>query len=199
VKGITAGFAYFTDDTGTSLAFNISGQHKWNSGNESWDVSLGYTNKQFTANISGQLEQKFGANQDFKISGSMSLTLAEGAPMKLDFEINASYQWTNKGTLVFTAKVSEENNELNYNLQLEGNFKFAGGTLTFQIKVSSAGPSPEFEIQLAFTGGPTDIVKTLSLVLNISEDKVNLSFQFELRMTWVDGVLVKGTPKPIAA
>ncbi|HMG34532.1 MAG TPA: hypothetical protein VKM94_11390 [Blastocatellia bacterium] len=199
VKGITAGFAYFTDDKGTSLAFNIAGQHTWNSGNTNWDVSLGYTQKTFTATIDGKLQQKIGTGQEFTISGHAQLTLKDGAPMKLDLEINATYQWTNQGTLVFTAKVSEENNELNYNLQLEGNFKFAGGVLSFQIKFSGGAPSDQFQLQLAFTGGPTDIVKTISLVLNVSPDKVDLSFQFELRMTWVDGVLVKGDPKPIAA
>src|SRR5262249_49701511 len=70
VKGITAGFAYFADDTGTNLAFNISGQHQWNSGSESWDVSLGYAQKKFTATLSGQVQQTFGANQQFKISGN---------------------------------------------------------------------------------------------------------------------------------
>jgi len=55
------------------------------------------------------------------------------------------------------------------------------------------------QITLAFQGNQASLIKALSLVLNISEGQVSIDFQFEMKMTFVDGVLVKSAPQEIAA
>ena len=60
-------------------------------------------------------------------------------------------------------------------------------------------PDNKFSFQIAFTANPTNLIKALSIVLEVTENSVNINFQFEMRMTWVDGKLQKGDPKPLAA
>lgn len=198
-KGVTFGFAYFSDKDGVNLAFNIKGEHTWNSGQASWSVSLGYSEKTFRASFAGSLTQKSASGRVFTLTGKTTLQIADGSKPSFDLELNGEYDWTKDGKLTFSAKVSETNGELNYDLSLEGKFQFKGGVLAFQIKISSAEPSPSLQISLAFQGDRAGLIKALSLVLNISQGKVTLDFQFEMRMTFVDGVLVKGDAKPLAA
>lgn len=198
-KGVTFGFAYFSDKDGTNLAFNIKGQHTWNSTDVSWNVSLGYTQKTFKASFEGTLHQKSADGREFTLSGKTTFELADGSKPSFSLELNGEYDWTEDGKLVFTAKVSETNGALNYDLSLEGKFVFKSGTLTFQIKFSNAETSPSVQITLAFQGNQASLIKALSLVLNISEGQVSIDFQFEMRMTFVDGVLVKSAPQAIAA
>lgn len=198
-KGVTFGFAYFSDKDGVNLAFNIQGQHTWNSTDVSWNVSLGYTQKTFKASFAGSLHTKSADGREFTLTGTTTLVLADGSKPSFALELNGEYDWTDDGKLVFTAKVSEQNGELNYDLSLEGKFVFKGGTLTFQIKFSNAAPNPSLQITLAFQGNQANLVKALSLVLNISEGQVSIDFQFEMKMTFVDGVLVKSDPQAIAA
>ena len=54
-------------------------------------------------------------------------------------------------------------------------------------------------IELAFKGNQDSLIKTLALVLDITPDKVKVNFEFELRMKFVDGVLVKEPPKKLVA
>jgi hypothetical protein len=198
-KGVTFGFAYFSDKDGTNLAFNIKGQHTWNSTAVSWNVSLGYTQKTFKASFAGTLHQKSADGREFTLSGKTTFELADGSKPSFALELNGEYDWTQDGKLIFTAKVSETNGALNYDLSLEGKFVFKAGTLSFQVKVSSADASPSVQITLAFQGNQASLIKALSLVLNISEGQVSIDFQFEMKMTFVDGVLVKSAPQQIAA
>jgi hypothetical protein len=66
-------------------------------------------------------------------------------------------------------------------------------------QVQQRGGSPSVQITLAFQGNQASLIKAPSLMLNISEGQVSIDFQFEMRMTFVDGVLVKSPPQPIAA
>jgi hypothetical protein len=198
-KGVTFGFAYFSDKDGVDLAFNIKGQHTWNSTAVSWNVSLGYTQKTFKASFAGTLHQKSAEGREFTLSGKTTFEMKDGSKPSFALELNGEYDWTQDGKLIFTAKVSEQNGALNYDLSLEGKFVFKSGTLSFQIKVSSADSSPSVQITLAFQGNQASLIKALSLVLNVSEGQVSIDFQFEMRMTFVDGVLVKSAPQEIAA
>jgi hypothetical protein len=198
-KGVAFGFEYFSDKDGMDLAFNIKGQHTWNSTDVSWNVSLGYTQKTFKASVEGTLHQKSAEGREFTLTGKTTLVLADGSKPSFDLELSGEYDWTEDGKLTFAAKVSEQNGELNYDLSLEGKFVFKSGTLSFQIKFTNAEPSPSVQITLAFQGNQASLIKALSLVLNISEGQVSIDFQFEVKLTFVDGVLVKSAPQEIAA
>src|ERR1051325_9146243 len=164
-KGVTFGFAYFSDKDGTDLAFNIKGQHTWNSTEVSWNVSLGYTQKTFKATFEGTLHQKSAEGREFTLSGKTTFELTDGSKPSFALELNGQYNWTEAGTLTFTAKVSDVNDPLNNNLSVQRT--------------------------LAFQGNQASLIKALSLVLNICEGQVSIDFQFEMKMTFVDGVLVK--------
>jgi len=200
VKAVTVGFAYFADKDGKQLVFNIKGQHRWNSTSAKWELSMGHSQKKFQATFEGQIQKKTKDGREFVLAGKMSLEHEQGKSTKLDLKIEGSYQFNKNNKLIFMVDVQTSNGQLTYDLSVEGKFAFKSGTLTFQVRFDNAGTGgPKATIELAFKGNEDSLIKNLSLVLDITPDKVKISFEFEMRMRWVDGVLVKDPPKPLAA
>jgi hypothetical protein len=199
IGAITAGFEYFSDQNGQSLAFNISGQHQWKIGNTetdfNWETSLGFTGTKFQAKADFDLTQtNQQEGQKLQIKGNLSLQHDDGTPAadSLDLHIDATYAFENS-VLVLRANVSEENGELNYDLQLEGTFKFDGFTLKFQVKYTNNSALPSFHLELANKGDENSLIRNLALTLDVgeSEASVRINLSFELEMHWADGVRVK--------
>lgn len=199
-KAISAGLAYFADAQGTQLAFTISGQHKWNSGNAAWDVFLGFANQKFIAKVTGNLSinKQFGDNRNLTLEADWVIE-HNGTTTNMKMELAAAYRWSDKNMLTLQAQFSKNGQTIAYDLKVEGKFVFKSGVLTFQVKYNNQDPNDKFQFQIAFSANPTNLIKALSIVLNVTENSVNINFQFEMRMTWVDGKLQKSDPKPIAA
>jgi len=198
-KAVSAGFAYFADEQGTQFAFTINGQHQWNSGKANWDVFLGYSKKQFTAKVSGNLSIKPGADRGLTLNADWVIEHTDGSKTNLEMNLSAAYRWSDKNMLTIQAQFAKNGQTITYDLKVEGKFVFKSGVLTFQVKYNNQDPDNQFSFQIAFTANPTNLIKALSIVLEITENTVNINFQFEMRMTWVDGKLQKGDPLPIAA
>jgi len=200
VKAVSAGFAYFSDKNGTQLAFNIKGQHRWNSTTAKWELSLGHSQKKFQATFEGKIEKLSADGQGFVLAGKMTLEHEQGKATQVDLKIQGSYQFNKNNKLTFVVDVQTSNGKLTYDLMVEGKFAFKGGTLTFQVRLNEKGTGGlKATIALAFTGNKDSLIKNLSLVLDITPDKVKLNFEFELRMRFVDGVLVKEPAKKLVA
>jgi hypothetical protein len=200
VKAVSAGFAYFADKNGTQLAFNIKGQHRWNSTTAKWELSLGHSQRKFQATFDGKIEKTTKEGQVFVLAGKMSLEHEQGKSTTLDLKVEGSYQFNKNNKLTFIVNVQTSNGPLTYDLMVEGKFAFKGGTLTFQVRFNNKGTGgAKATIELAFKGNHASLIKTLSLVLDITPDKVKINFEFEMRMRWVDGVLVKDPPKKLVA
>ena len=199
-KAISAGFAYMAGPQGTQLAFTIDGHHQWNSGNASWDVFLGFANKQFIAKVSGNvnINKQFGDNRNLTLTADWVIE-HNGQTTNMQMELAAAYTFTTNKMLSIEAKFSKKGTTFSYDLKVEGKFVFKSGVLTFQVKFNNQDPTNQFSFQIAFTANPTNLIKALSIVLNVTENSVNINFQFEMRMTWVDGKLQKSDPTPIAA
>ena len=200
-KAISAGLAYFADAQGTQLAFTISGQHQWNSGKANWDVFLGFAKKQFTARVSGNLSinKQFGDNRNLTLNADWLIEHKDGTTTNMKMELAAAYRFSQNNMLTIQAQFSKNGQTMSYDLKVEGKFVFKSGTLTFQVKYNNQDPDNKFSFQIAFTANPTNLIKALSIVLNVTENSVNIDFQFEMRMTWVDGKLQKSEPQPVAA
>jgi hypothetical protein len=200
-KAVSAGLAYYADEQGTQFAFNINGQHQWNSGKANWDVFLGYAKKQFTAKVSGNLSinKQLGDQRNLTLSADWLIEHTDGSQTNMKMELSAAYRWSQNNMLTIQAQFSKNGQTITYDLKVEGKFVFKSGVLTFQIKYNNQDPDNKFSFQIAFTANPTNLIKALSIVLDVTEDSVNINFQFEMRMTWVDGKLQKGDPKPLAA
>jgi hypothetical protein len=200
LKAISAGFAYFADKNGTQLAFNIRGQHRWNSTTAKWELSLGHSQRKFKATFEGQIEKTTKDGQVFVLAGKMSLEHEQGKSTKLDLRVEGSYQFNKNNKLTFIVDVQTSNGKVTYDLMVEGKFAFKGGTLMFQVRFNEKGTGgAKATIELAFKGNEASLIKTLSLVLDIAPNEVRINFEFEMRMRWVDGVLVKDPPKKLAA
>jgi hypothetical protein len=117
----------------------------------------------------------------------------------MKMELAAAYRFSQNNMLTIQAQFSKNGQTMSYDLKVEGKFVFKSGTLTFQVKYNNQDPDNKFSFQIAFTANPTNLIKALSIVLNVTENSVNIDFQFEMRMTWVDGKLQKSEPQPVAA
>ena len=189
---------YFADQNGQSLAFNIGGQHQWKIGNTetdfNWETSLGFSGTKFRANVDFSLDEtNQQKGQKLQIKGNLNLQHDDGTPAanSLSLQIDATYQFDENNILVLRANISEENNELNYDLQLEGNFKFDGFTLKFEVKLTNNSQVPQFHLELANKGDANSLIRNLALTLDIKPDSVQINLSFELEMHWADGVRVK--------
>ena len=200
VKAVSAGFAYFADKDGKRLALNIKGQHRWNSAKAKWELSLGHSERKFQATFEGQIDKTLKNGQEFVLAGKMTLEHEAGKSTKIDLRIEGTYQFNKTNKLTFVVNVQTSNGKLTYDLMVEGKFAFKGGTLTFQVRFNEKGTGGmKATIELAFKGNQDNLIKTLALVLDITPDKVKLTFEFELRMKFVDGVLVKEPAKKLVA
>ncbi len=200
-KAISAGLAYFADEQGTQLAFTINGQHQWNSGSAKWNVFLGYAKKQFTAKVTGNLEihKPFDDHRDLTLSADWTIEHVDGTTTNMKMELDATYRWSDQNMLTIQAQFLKNGATVSYDLKVEGKFVFSAGTLTFQVRFSNEDPSNKFSFQIAFQGNQSNLIKALSIVLNVTENSVDINFQFEMRMVWIDGKLQKSDPQPIAA
>jgi hypothetical protein len=197
-KAVSVGLAYFADAEQTQLAFNISGQHQWNTAKASWDVSLGFAKKQFTAKVSGNVSiaRPTGVDRGLTLNADWTIQHANGTT-SMQMSLDASYQFSANNMLSVQASFQKAGQTITYDLKVEGKFVYKAGTLTFQVRYTNTDPDNKFSFQIAFQANPTSLIKALSIVLNISENEVKIDFQFELRMTWVDGKLQKSEPKPL--
>jgi len=201
-KAVAAGLAYSVDtEHGPQLAFTIEGQHQWNNGTAKWNVSLGYAKKQFTAKVTGNvaIKKQFDDHRDLTLSADWVIEHTDGSTTNLKMELAATYRWSDKNMLTLQAQVSKQGQTFSYDLKVEGKFVFKAGELTFQVRYSNQDPDNKFAFQIAFQGNQSNLIKALSVVLNVTENHVDITFQFEMRMTWVDGKLQKSEPQPIAA
>jgi hypothetical protein len=200
VKAVSAGFAYFADKNGTQLAFNIKGQHRWNSAAAKWELSLGHSQKKFQATFAGQIQKLSADGQGFVLAGKVTLEHEKGKSSQLELKVEGSYQFNKHNKLIFLVSVQTSNGQLSYDLMIEGTFAFKGGVLSFKVKLNKEGTGGlKATIELAFKGNKDSLIRNLSLVLDIRPESVKLSFEFELRMRFVDGVLVKDPPKKLVA
>jgi hypothetical protein len=197
VKAVTFGFAYFADKDGQNLAFNIKGEHKWNATEANWELSLGYSSKKFKAEFAGHIERK-GKYGTFILNGSAKIEHESGKKATMSLEIEGSYTFENN-KLVFKVDIQTGQGKVTYDLLLEGKFVFKGGNLSFQVKFSNKNPSADFSLNITLSTESDQLKTDISIVLEIKKNTVKLTFQFELRMRWKDGVLIKDKPKPIAA
>src|SRR5436190_4406797 len=99
VKAVSAGFAYFADKDGTQLAFNIKGQHRWNSTTAKWELSLGHSQRKFEATFEGQIQKTTADGQMFVLAGKMTLLHEQGKSTAIDLNIQGSYQFNKNNKL----------------------------------------------------------------------------------------------------
>ena len=117
----------------------------------------------------------------------------------MKMELDATYRWSDQNMLTIQAQFMKNGATVSYDLKVEGKFVFSAGTLTFQVRYSNEDPDNKFSFQIGFTGNQSNLIKALSIVLNVTENSVDINFQFEMRMVWIDGKLQKSEPQPIAA
>ncbi len=195
VKAVTFGFAYFADKNGHNFALNIRGDHKWKSTEAKWELSLGHSERKFTAEFAGAITSK-GKYGQFALTGAAKIEHESGKKTALTLEVEGSYTFENN-KLVFKVDIQTGQGKITYDLLLEGKFVYKSGTLSFQVKFSNKNPQPEFAIEIAWKSNNEQLKAALRAVLE--KDNVSITFEFEMRLFWKDGVRVKGPVKPLAA
>lgn len=200
-KGVSGGLAYvYEQDSPTGpqerLLFHVAGRHQWEPSQARWGLTLGYSQKKFTAQVEGELTRKSQDGRTLTLAGKVKVESQEGAALALELELAATYRFK-EGVLVVSAAVSTVDEELNYDFGLEGRFEYKSGVLSFKARYNSAQDEVSFE--LGFTGNRASLVQTLRLIGKWSEDEIDLSFEFQAVMQWRDGVRVIAEPRQLPA
>ncbi len=196
IGAVTAGFVYFADKDGTKAAFSISGKHHWNSEAAdtqfAWQSHLGFSDKKFEASLAVDSRTTFAGGGVLAIAGDFTLRKEDGSHMTMQLNLAAKYEW--KGNvLVFKADVSSEDDALNYNLTLEGTFRWNKLAVSFAVKLAHQGETTHVQVALSIQGDRDSAIKAISLILDIDEEAAGLRLEltFEVRLRWANGVPVK--------
>jgi hypothetical protein len=203
LKGVTVGFEYFTGADATDpaqFAFNISGQHVFDSGKLNWSSSIGFTGKAFTASVEITDQQNIGNNK-LSITGKLNLSDTAGGPLKIDLSLSAEYDIDKNGVLKFTADVEEGGPTPSYDLMLSGTYKYSNMSLTFSIDYTDKAGVPDLRVNVAIQGDQNSVIQKLSLILDITPAaaQLQLTLSFSARLQFVDGQRVTQPPVQAAA
>jgi hypothetical protein len=190
---VTAGFAYFADAEGNQLAFNIRGQHVFHSSDTetdfNWQASLGFSDKKFAAKVDFDLKRVRQDGRRLALTGNLSLKQADGGTVDMTLALQAEYAWQDNA-LVFKALVNTEAGNFNYDLMLQGRFKFDNGNLTFAIHFTNSAGADSLTIDLSFAGDTDRFLQAVAFHLQISPDRIEfqLTARFSIRQRFVAGV-----------
>lgn len=194
LKAVTVGFAWFADQKGEQLALTINGRHRWNSKEAGFELTLGNSGRQFLADFSGELMRRGNVGNQFLLTGQVTLRHRDQRQNKgtvLTVGIEGRYDFDRQGRLIFRATVSSEST---YDLQLEGKLVYRNGTLSFQLRVGREGASPKIQMQIAYSNNREELRTMLAALLVIEKEKVRFEVQFEVRLQFKGGVLVRDKP-----
>ncbi len=200
--GVTAGFVYFADAGRTQAALNITGQHVFKAGKAqtdlSWESSIGFTGKTFSAQVSVNSVTNLAAGQVLSIKGGLTLMQETGGKIDMDLALDAQYSFDANNMLVFKALITDGNQ---YDLMLQGTFHYANLNLTFQAAYTNQPGASDLHVAVGIQGDQKSIVKNLALVLDVSESqaKLQINASFDVHLQFADGVRIKTPPIPAAA
>ncbi len=192
LKGVTVGFAYFADAGQTQLALNIKGQHVFQSGDLTWQSSIGFTGKTFKATVDITDHQNFPNGQTLAISGKLTLQNADGTTHPaMDLDLEAQYAFDSHNVLVFKALVADATKS--YDLMLTGTFQYSNLNITFSVDYTNKPGADELKLSVGIQGNRSSIIQNLALMLDITESQASLqlNLNFTVRLTFADGVRVK--------
>jgi hypothetical protein len=198
LKGVTAGFTYFADSHQTQLALNIKGQHVFQSGDLTWQSSIGFTGKSFKATVDITAHTNFPDGQTLSVTGHLTLQNADRTPHPtMDLDLEAQYAFDSHNVLVFKALVADATRS--YDLMLTGNFLYSNMSITFGIDFTNKPGAEELKVAVGIPGDRSSIIQKLALILDISESQaaLQLNLTFNVRLQFVDGIRVK-TQQPAA-
>lgn len=198
---VAAGFQFTNAEGDPKLSFLVNGQHRWNQREAAWNLSLGYSNQQFLAHAGAKLNITPGKGQTLAISGDLNIVkrlCSDGstqvmAPTAVKMDLNVAYHLDQPGrTIVFEADLSKTPLGGNYNLFLEGQFQIRGGQLFFAAKFSNASGAQEVTAELKFAKNIGGLETVIDLL--VSDKGGRPSVDFNINLTYVDGVPVRSNP-----
>ena len=192
LKGVTAGFAYYSGEGNTNLAFHITGRHTFHSGADaSWTSSIGYSNRSFRAAVTATANIPVGNNK-LTLSGSLTLKNGDGTNQpSMDFSLHAQYAFDKNGILKFSAAVDQGGPTPSYDLNFSGTFNYSHLDLTFSVDFNDKN-GQAIAVAIGIKGDPRSIIQNLQLAFNYTQAQAtaSLNLSFSARVRFVDGVKV---------
>jgi hypothetical protein len=180
-KGISAGFVYVNSNNDQLAVFKVRGEHKWESNQAQWGITLGYSNKKYVASVNGDLELRPSANTTFTLSGAFSVVKEQGHSPIFNLELNAKYDIQNSGQIAFFANVSNTDDSLNYRLGFEGTYQLASNSkLTFKLLFDTQQANGTLSLNAAL-GNQANLQV---LVQNVFGGTPNIGIMFSVDMRW---------------
>jgi hypothetical protein len=191
LKAVTVGFAWYADPQGARLALTIAGRHRWNAREAGFELTLGNSERRFLADFKGELIRRGEVGHQFVLNGEVALRYHEKTGPILAIGIEGEYQIDSQGRLIFRAQADTAGS---YDLQLEGRLVYREGTLSFLMRVGRQNQSPTVQMQIAYQKNREELQTMLAALLLVEKDKVRFELNFEVRMQFKGGVLVRDKP-----
>lgn len=201
---VTVGFQFTNADGDPKLSFVVKGEHRWSEGDATWNLSLGYSKQEFIAETGTKINIVPGENQMLKISGDLKIVKRLGSdgaiqnilPTDVKMNLNIAYRLDQPGRcIIFEADFSKSSLGGNYNLFLAGTFQVRGGQLFFAVKFSNASGAPEVTAELKFSQKIGGVDAAIDIL--VSDKGGRPSVNFNISLTYVDGVPVRSNPIPL--
>jgi hypothetical protein len=199
VKGVAFGLEVTTEGAGPTVSLLVRGVHKFRSGDASWQIALGFSGKKFVTAANVDVDMTPGAGQSLRITGDLQLTGTPGTgstvtalPQSLKLQLNLSVVYrvvTANKLIVFRANFA--GNTLN--LELSGKFTFKNGSLEFALVRQNGTFAASIALNFQTDG------LTLALKVITNGTTLELSLNFEVKLVWVNGQLVRKDPRQLTA
>lgn len=191
LKAVSYGFQFLAANGQETVLFQIAGQISGTNAVGKWQLSLGYANKQFEADLAVSSAPPNGAN-GFTIQGSLQLASGGAGGMTIALSLDVAYKFNN-GSI--DLQVQGANGV--YSLQVSGSLNLnvgAGYKVTFSIATSTAGGLQSFD--LAF--GPANPGSALNSAISgaIGWNGKNVTIDLNVKFNWVGGHLLPQNPPP---
>ena len=191
LKAVSYGFQFLDTNGSPTVLFQIAGQISGTNEVGQWQLSLGYSNKQFSADLAVSAAPPNGAN-GFTIQGSLQLAGGATGAMTIALALDVAYKFNN-GSI--DLQVQGANGV--YSLQVSGSLNLnvgAGYKVTFSVATSTAGGLQSFD--LAF--GPANPGSALNSAVSgaIGWNGKNVTIDLNVKFNWVGGHLLPQNPPP---
>ncbi len=189
-KAVAAGLEFRLTDGDVSALFVVEGQHQFNAGSATWSLAIGYSQLadpklRVQAAVKGKISYTNTAGNSFTIAGALSYHGDGGSTGELALGIDAEYTFKG-GQLLVKASASWAGSKVQYDLQLSGVIKVAGGTLTFEVKYDSSNAT---SLTVVYAGSDADFLKNFNVSLTRDANgKVKAGISFSLKVTYVNDV-----------
>lgn len=188
LKGVAAGFEFYSAGGQTTLLFTIAGQIKGLNQSGQWELAIGYANNVLTA--SGSINDTIVTSDgSLALTGSFAIAKGGYTPLTIEVQLQAAWKFSNGQLVVSVARGATGG----YNLALSGDLTVGNDWSVKFAATRSASGGSSFQIAVGYAPPNSPLNGQLSLYY--SNNGLQLKVGLTVTLNFVDGALL---PQPKA-